>query len=116
MSLVDGVSPCFALFYVGQWVQLDVFLVFFFFFFQAEDGIRDVERSRGLGDVYKRQVHRETSAKEDHEVTRAFTQLAERIITKKTEKAKDITININVNQSVDTKPPTLKERMGRCCQ
>eukprot|EP00831_Metopus_contortus_P079016 TRINITY_DN7772_c0_g1_i4.p1 TRINITY_DN7772_c0_g1~~TRINITY_DN7772_c0_g1_i4.p1 ORF type:complete len:205 (+),score=32.56 TRINITY_DN7772_c0_g1_i4:89-703(+) len=28
---------------------------FFFFFFQAEDGIRDVERSRGLGDVYKRQ-------------------------------------------------------------
>ena len=26
------------------------------FFFQAEDGIRDVERSRGLGDVYKRQV------------------------------------------------------------
>ena len=25
------------------------------FFFQAEDGIRDVERSRGLGDVYKRQ-------------------------------------------------------------
>eukprot|EP00831_Metopus_contortus_P056588 TRINITY_DN48553_c0_g1_i1.p2 TRINITY_DN48553_c0_g1~~TRINITY_DN48553_c0_g1_i1.p2 ORF type:complete len:121 (-),score=25.64 TRINITY_DN48553_c0_g1_i1:45-407(-) len=28
----------------------------FFFFFQAEDGIRDVERSRGLGDVYKRQI------------------------------------------------------------
>ena len=26
------------------------------FFFQAEDGIRDVERSRGLGDVYKRQL------------------------------------------------------------
>ena len=26
------------------------------FFFQAEDGIRDVERSRGLGDVYKRQT------------------------------------------------------------
>ena len=26
-------------------------------FFQAEDGIRDVERSRGLGDVYKRQLH-----------------------------------------------------------
>ena len=34
----------------------------FFFFFQAEDGIRDLVRSRGLGDVYKRQarstVHR----------------------------------------------------------
>ena len=29
---------------------------FFYFFFQAEDGIRDLVRSRGLGDVYKRQV------------------------------------------------------------
>ena len=27
------------------------------FFFQAEDGIRDLVRSRGLGDVYKRQHH-----------------------------------------------------------
>ena len=26
-----------------------------FFFFQAEDGIRDLVRSRGLGDLYKRQ-------------------------------------------------------------
>ena len=25
-------------------------------FFQAEDGIRDTDRSRGLGDVYKRQT------------------------------------------------------------
>ena len=32
-------------------------VVFFsFFFFQAEDGIRDLVRSRGLGDVYKRQL------------------------------------------------------------
>ena len=30
-----------------------------FFFFQAEDGIRDLVRSRGLGDVYKRQIHDE---------------------------------------------------------
>ena len=29
---------------------------FIFFFFQAEDGIRDLVRSRGLGDVYKRQL------------------------------------------------------------
>ena len=29
-----------------------------FFFLQAEDGIRDLVRSRGLGDVYKRQVFR----------------------------------------------------------
>ena len=27
----------------------------FLFFFQAEDGIRDAQESRGLGDVYKRQ-------------------------------------------------------------
>ena len=36
------------------------YCVFFFFllfvFFQAEDGIRDLVRSRGLGDVYKRQI------------------------------------------------------------
>ena len=29
---------------------------FVLFFFQAEDGIRDLVRSRGLGDVYKRQL------------------------------------------------------------
>ena len=28
----------------------------FFFFCQAEDGVRALVRSRGLGDVYKRQV------------------------------------------------------------
>ena len=32
------------------------------FFFQAEDGIRDLVRSRGLGDVYKRQALRMTSS------------------------------------------------------
>ena len=32
------------------------FVSVFFFFFQAEDGIRDLVRSRGLGDVYKRQI------------------------------------------------------------
>ena len=31
-----------------------------FFFFQAEDGIRDLVRSRGLGDVYKRQAQGRT--------------------------------------------------------
>ena len=31
------------------------FVLCLFFFFQAEDGIRDLVRSRGLGDVYKRQ-------------------------------------------------------------
>ena len=39
-------------------LRLYIFFFFFlllFFFFQAEDGIRDLVRSRGLGDVYKRQ-------------------------------------------------------------
>ena len=33
-----------------------------FFFFQAEDGIRDAQESRGLGDVYKRQPLATTAA------------------------------------------------------
>ena len=44
---------------VGLLLCSNFFLVlcwFCFFFFQAEDGIRDLVRSRGLGDVYKRQV------------------------------------------------------------
>ncbi len=32
------------------------------FFFQAEDGIRDQPRSRGLGDVYKETAHKEFTA------------------------------------------------------
>ena len=42
-----------------MFVHMLLFVVLFslsFFFFQAEDGIRDLVRSRGLGDVYKRQV------------------------------------------------------------
>eukprot|EP00656_Telonema_subtile_P052851 TRINITY_DN7467_c0_g1_i4.p1 TRINITY_DN7467_c0_g1~~TRINITY_DN7467_c0_g1_i4.p1 ORF type:complete len:103 (+),score=30.42 TRINITY_DN7467_c0_g1_i4:15-323(+) len=38
-------------------------LCYIFFFFQAEDGIRDLVRSRGLGDVYKRQVFPLTKVK-----------------------------------------------------
>ena len=34
-----------------------------FVFFQAEDGIRDLVRSRGLGDVYKRQQIRSIQLK-----------------------------------------------------
>ena len=37
-----------------------------FFFFQAEDGIRDLVRSRGLGDVYKRQHQFRPSVIEHH--------------------------------------------------
>ena len=36
--------------------EIIVDYAFSLFFFQAEDGIRDLVRSRGLGDVYKRQA------------------------------------------------------------
>ena len=35
--------------------EADVIVLCISFFFQAEDGIRDAQESRGLGDVYKRQ-------------------------------------------------------------
>ena len=43
-----------------------IFSGVFSFFFQAEDGIRDVERSRGLGDVYKRQRYSQQPGDRDH--------------------------------------------------
>ena len=44
MWLSFGVAPV-----MSFWIDV-------LFFFQAEDGIRDLVRSRGLGDVYKRQA------------------------------------------------------------
>ena len=40
-----------------QYVSSFADVIYISFFFQAEDGIRDLVRSRGLGDVYKRQLH-----------------------------------------------------------
>eukprot|EP00658_Telonema_sp_P-2_P048922 TRINITY_DN37210_c0_g1_i1.p1 TRINITY_DN37210_c0_g1~~TRINITY_DN37210_c0_g1_i1.p1 ORF type:complete len:153 (+),score=13.00 TRINITY_DN37210_c0_g1_i1:41-499(+) len=48
-----------------KYVSADLFL--FFFFFQAEDGIRDAQESRGLGDVYKRQVSTQSTGKQHWE-------------------------------------------------
>ena len=58
-----------------------------FFFFQAEDGIRDLVRSRGLGDVYKRQ--RLVSRK-------ALTLLAHRIGLDKF-----VLLNVSAEQSLE---------------
>ena len=41
-------------------------------FLQAEDGIRDLVRSRGLGDVYKRQRYTFTSKKKWEWLMAAF--------------------------------------------
>ena len=51
MSCISSVSSVVLCMYasIDDWVLI-------IFFFQAEDGIRDLVRSRGLGDVYKRQL------------------------------------------------------------
>ena len=41
----------------GCMTYVSVFLFVCIFCLQAEDGIRYLVRSRGLGDVYKRQLH-----------------------------------------------------------
>ena len=46
---------CNAGFVLVIWYQIYCRLLLWLFFFQAEDGIRYLVRSRGLGDVYKRQ-------------------------------------------------------------
>ena len=51
---------------------------FLFFFFQAEDGIRYLVRSRGLGDVYKRQLEHPVLA-EQLDGLRAATARLERV-------------------------------------
>ena len=43
------------------------------FFFQAEDGIRDLVRSRGLGDVYKRQLLNEALPDGDSAASAVFS-------------------------------------------
>eukprot|EP00656_Telonema_subtile_P019089 TRINITY_DN20377_c0_g1_i2.p1 TRINITY_DN20377_c0_g1~~TRINITY_DN20377_c0_g1_i2.p1 ORF type:complete len:297 (-),score=51.69 TRINITY_DN20377_c0_g1_i2:66-956(-) len=46
------------------------------FFFQAEDGIRDLVRSRGLGDVYKRQALVQYGGGDDMRQAEALVSLA----------------------------------------
>ena len=53
-SFLCSYTLLYASFTVFFWI--DYFVLFCVFFFQAEDGIRDAQESRGLGDVYKRQA------------------------------------------------------------
>ena len=48
-------------------VDVICIVIVFCFFFQAEDGIRDLVRSRGLGDVYKRQENAPSKEKVAHQ-------------------------------------------------
>ena len=51
----------------------------FCFFFQAEDGILDLVRSRGLGDVYKRQVQRRAADPQRDWSWRSYGDYFERV-------------------------------------
>ena len=65
---VDAFCACYPrendMFLVDLFIFVCCYLLFisfgmvYVFLFQAEDGIRDLVRSRGLGDVYKRQEWR----------------------------------------------------------
>ncbi|MBW6154679.1 MFS transporter, partial [Pseudomonas aeruginosa] len=55
VALFNNLIPLYVLQLHGGPAQIYVSAVFYFFF-HAEDGIRDPEMSRGLGDVYKRQA------------------------------------------------------------
>ena len=54
-------------FFCKKKTEYEISVCLVFFFFQAEDGIRDFCLSRGLGDVYKRQVYDD----EDEAIRRA---------------------------------------------
>ena len=56
-----------------EWYELVWLCVVLVFFFQAEDGIRDAQESRGLGDVYKRQRLKSTSILKFEIVTITFS-------------------------------------------
>ncbi len=51
-----------------------VFYIFSFFFFQAEDGIRVAQESRGLGDVYKKQAWRKSRKNRKKKKTPRFSK------------------------------------------
>ena len=55
------------------------FLFLCFFFFQAEDGIRDFCLSRGLGDVYKRQT--ELDSDFNSQITLSLPSAEEQLVT-----------------------------------
>ena len=74
------------------------------FFFQAEDGIRDLVRSRGLGDVYKRQDQeniKKVGLKD--ELRRFFTNVNKPIILAlcRPEKVKNISCLLYTSDAAD---------------
>ena len=77
-----------------------------YFFFQAEDGIRYLVRSRGLRDVYKRQaliaLHKAIKKDEDKALQRVAASLGEQsVITKGANKFNDVrtTLDTRLNNA-----------------
>eukprot|EP00825_Cyclidium_porcatum_P000403 TRINITY_DN10096_c0_g1_i2.p1 TRINITY_DN10096_c0_g1~~TRINITY_DN10096_c0_g1_i2.p1 ORF type:complete len:204 (-),score=62.94 TRINITY_DN10096_c0_g1_i2:39-650(-) len=62
-----GSGVCVIMVYTLLASEYDIVLFQGFFFFQAEDGIRDHAQSRGLGDVYKRQYQRRVHGEQEEE-------------------------------------------------
>eukprot|EP00658_Telonema_sp_P-2_P068906 TRINITY_DN57921_c0_g1_i1.p1 TRINITY_DN57921_c0_g1~~TRINITY_DN57921_c0_g1_i1.p1 ORF type:complete len:102 (-),score=31.39 TRINITY_DN57921_c0_g1_i1:711-1016(-) len=61
-------------------MRLGITIGLMFFFFQAEDGIRDAQESRGLGDVYKRQpLFMEISKTDADKLLRGMDNINQRI-------------------------------------
>eukprot|EP00657_Telonema_sp_P-1_P009322 TRINITY_DN3513_c0_g1_i1.p1 TRINITY_DN3513_c0_g1~~TRINITY_DN3513_c0_g1_i1.p1 ORF type:complete len:119 (-),score=93.91 TRINITY_DN3513_c0_g1_i1:82-438(-) len=89
-------------------------MMLFFFFFQAEDGIRDLVRSRGLGDVYKRQKLEDASAvkstdKEEKNAEKKEEQMKEKVLKDKTNLAKlEGTISAEKGKESDAKTAATK--------
>ena len=68
------------------------------FFFQAEDGIRDLVRSRGLGDVYKRQGQGGANVRLE-EVADIGIEMASDLITRENAQRKAV-ISLNVAEGL----------------
>ena len=65
-------------------------------FFQAEDGIRDLVRSRGLGDVYKRQPSEDAIGENDHHPARPDTDAVRILFVGRFERRKGIDLLLKV--------------------
>ena len=90
--------------------------MWFCFFFQAEDGIRDLVRSRGLGDVYKRQANDVLFIDEIH---RLSTVVEEYLYAAMEDYRIDIMIDSGPNArsvQLNLNPFTLMERVSASAQ
>src|SRR5678816_408955 len=89
-----------------------------FFFFQAEDGIRDAQESRGLGDVYKRQVsnrairsNKRRKGRFTKVVRDVFGKRPERFVSRRTKEVSALSFDESPLCSSKSIPATISSRM-----